>query len=52
MSQGPAHRNDLALVMESMGQHMMQDKRGSTDGGISIGEMKLCVRVELLIRQS
>jgi len=49
MTEGPAHGNDLAFVMESVGQNMMQDKGGGADGSVSVGEMKVYIEVELLI---
>jgi hypothetical protein len=47
-----AHGNDLALVMERMGQDMMEDERRSADGAVSIGEMKFRIGIELLICQA
>ena len=41
MTQRTAHGNDLAFVMEGMRQDMMKDERGSADGDVPIGEMKL-----------
>jgi hypothetical protein len=52
MTELPAHRNDLTLVMKSMGHDVVQNERGSADGDVSIGEMKFRFRVELLIRQA
>ena len=51
MAQLSAHRNDLALVMEGMGKDVMQNECRRADGFVSIGEMKLRIQVELLIRQ-
>jgi hypothetical protein len=52
MTQLAAHGNDLALVVERMGQNMMEDERRSADGVVSIGEMKFRIGIELLIRQA
>src|ERR1700758_5508373 len=49
VTQGAAHRDDLAFVMKSMGQDVMQDECGRADRDISVGEMELLIRVELLI---
>ncbi len=52
MAQYAAHGNDLAFVMECVGQKMMEDERRRTDGVVSIGEMKLRVGIELFVRQT
>src|ERR1700733_15783160 len=51
VAQDTTHDDDLAFVMKSMRQDMMKDERRSADGDVSIGEMKLCVGIELLIGQ-
>src|ERR1700721_74934 len=52
MAQFAAHGNDLPLVMERMGQNMVEDECRSADCGGSIGEMKFRIDIELLIRQA
>ena len=52
MAQFSAHRNDLAFVMEGMGENVMQNESRRADGFVSIGEMKFRIRVELLICQA
>ena len=37
--------------MEGVRQHVMEDERRSPNGSVSVGEMKFCVRVELLISE-
>jgi len=49
VTQGAAHRDDLAFVMKSVGQDVMQDECGRADGDVSVGETELLIRVELLI---
>ena len=51
MTQSTTHGNDLAFVMKGMGQDMMKDERRSADCDLPIGEMKLRIGIELLIRQ-
>jgi hypothetical protein len=51
MSERATHGDYLAFVMKSVGQHMVKDKRRSTDRDVSIGEMKFRIGIELLIRQ-
>jgi hypothetical protein len=51
VTQRTAHGNDLAFVMEGMRQDMMKNKRRGADGDVPIGEMKLCIGIELLIGQ-
>jgi len=52
MSQSTTHCNNLAFVVEGMGQNMMEDECRSAEGPVSIGEMKFRIGVELLIRQA
>lgn len=52
MAQLTAHRNDLAFVMEGMGQHVVEDQCRSAEGGVSIGEMQFRICIELLIGQA
>ena len=37
--------------MEGVRQHVVEDERRSPNGSIAVGEMKLCVSVELLISE-
>ena len=48
MTERTTHGNNLAFVMKSMGQDMMQDQRRSADRDVPIGEMKFGISVELL----
>jgi hypothetical protein len=52
MAQCSTHCYNLALVMKGMGKEMVKDERRSTDGDISIREIKFGVAVKLAIRQS
>jgi hypothetical protein len=40
MAEVPAHRNDLAFVMEGVGQDVMKDERRGADRSVSIREMQ------------
>ena len=51
MPQRSAHSDDLALVVEGMGQDMVKDECRSANGDVSIGKLKLFGGVELLIRK-
>ena len=52
MPEQSAHGDNLALVMEGMGQNMMQDERWTADGKVSIRKAQLYVAADLLIRQA
>jgi hypothetical protein len=51
MPQRSAHSDDLALVVEGMGQDMVKDECRSANGDVSIGKLKFFGGVELLIRK-
>ena len=52
MAEGAAHRDNLPLVMEGVGEDVVKDERRSADGGVSIGKMQGRVTVELMIGEA
>ncbi len=52
MAQGSAHGDDLAFVMEGVGEDVVEDERRGADGGVSVGEMHLRVAVEVLLAEA
>ena len=52
MAERAAHRHNLPLVMERMREDVMENERGRTDGGVSVGKMKICIGDELEISQA
>jgi hypothetical protein len=52
MAQLAAHSDDLAFVMEGMGQNVVDYERRSADRSVSIGEMKFRISIEPLICQA
>jgi len=52
MPKRAAHGDDLTLVMEGVGQDMMDDECGRANLSVSVGKTKLSTAVELLIRQT
>ena len=49
IAQDTAHRDDLAFVMESVSQDVMEDDGGRPDRDVSIGEMQLRGGNEVLL---
>ena len=52
MPEQAAHGDDLALVMEGMRQHMINNERWRTDGNVPVGMAQLRIAAELLIREA
>jgi len=52
MAEDTAHRDDLAFVMESVSQDVMEDERGRTDRDVSIGKMQLRGGIEILLAKA
>jgi hypothetical protein len=52
MAQGTAHRDDLPFVMKGVGKDVMKDESRRANGFVPIGEMKFCIRVELIVSQA
>ena len=52
MAQLAAHSDDLAFVMEGVGKDVMKHQRRRANGFVPIGEMQLCICIELLDSQA
>jgi len=52
MPEHAAHGDDLALVMEGVRQNMMNHKRWSADGKVSVGITQFRIAADLLIREA
>jgi len=52
MAQDTAHSDDLAFVMESVGEDVMEDERGRPDRDVSIREMQLRGGIEILLAKA
>jgi len=46
------HCDDLAFVMEGVGEDVMEDECRSADSRVTVGEVKFGVRVQLLVGES
>jgi len=51
MAEFAAHGNNLALVMEGVGEDVMENEGRSAHGMVSVRKIKLCRRVQLLLGQ-
>lgn len=49
VAENAAHRDDLAFVVESVGEDVMEDERRSADSCVSVGEMKFGGGIELVL---
>ena len=52
IAEGAAHGDDLAFVMEGVGEDVVEDERRGADGGVSVGKMQLRVAVEVLLAEA
>lgn len=52
MAEDAAHGDDLAFVMEGVGEDVMEDEGRRADGRISIGEPEFGVAVEVQLAEA